>query len=499
VDLTYKHPTLQLVLDTALDGVIVMRSDGIILDWNLRAEKLFGWRQAEVIGHEMGQFIIPERFREAHAQGLRHYLETGEGPVLRKRIEISALRKSGEEFPIELSISPLLWEDETLFLGFLRDITDRRETERILELQAREALLLHRVTTLAAETSSRDEVLKLCLESVCELTGWPTGHAYLTGGDGSLVSTAWVGDAEKFAALRQSTEAYKFSIGVGLPGHILRTAEPQWITDIATSELFVRHQSGEDLGVRAAFGFPIVTGGEVVAVLEFFSLDPRERDANLLLTARTMGHQVGRVIERRRVQEHQALLLAELNHRAKNMLAVVMGIASQTARKAKSIDEFNRDFFARLSSLSRAYGLLTAKHWEAASLEHLVSEVVTPHLAFSHSQLSLTGPPLLLPPKVALAISMVLHELTTNATKYGALSLPSGKIIVSSSVDHRPEGEVVCLTWEEAGVSDTDRPATPSFGTKLIETAVRHELGGRVKATFGSDGVRYEFEFPKPN
>ena len=498
MDRTYRHPTLQLVFDTALDGVIVMGSDGIILDWNFRAEEIFGWKQAEVIGHEMGQFIIPERFRNAHTQGLRHYLKTGEGPVLRKRIEISGLRKSGEEFPIELSISPLLWEDDTLFLGFLRDITDRREAERILKSKAREALLLNRVTTLAAETSSRDEVLKLCLESVCELTGWPTGHAYLTGSDGSLISAAWVGNEEQFAALRRSTAAFKFSMGVGLPGHILKTAEPQWIRELAESELFVRHRPSQELGVRAAFGFPIITEGQVVAVLEFFNRDPVERDADLLLTARTMGHQVGRVIERRRVQEHQALLLAELNHRAKNMLAVVMGMASQTARKAKSIDEFNTDFFARLSSLSRAYGLLTAKLWESASFENLVSEVVKPHLAFSHSQLSVTGPSLLLPPKTALAISMILHELTTNATKYGALSLPSGKIILTSSVDKRPEGQFVCLTWQEVGVVNVTTPAKTGFGTKLIETSARHELGGWVKTVFAPDGVRYEFEFPKP-
>jgi PAS domain S-box-containing protein len=497
VDLPTQYPTLQLVLETALDAVVVMDSEGLILDWNLQAEKIFGWGRAEVIGREMAQFIIPARYRDAHARGLRTYLQTGEGPVLRKRIEISGVRKDGAEFPVELSISPVLWDDQTFFLGFLRDITDRRKAEAVFESQAREAVLLHRVTALAAETSSREEVLKLCLESVCELTGWPTGHAYFCTPDGSLVSAGWVGDAEQFAALRRSTEAYKFSHGVGLPGRILATAEPQWIADVATSELFVRKSADEDLGVRAAFSFPIVIRAEVVAVLEFFSVVPLEPDSNLLLTARTMGEQVGRVVERRRVQDHQALLLSELNHRAKNMLAVVMGMASQTARKTISIEEFKVDFFSRLNSLSRAYGLLTAKNWEATSFESLLSEVVSPHLG-SERQLSISGKPLLLPPKVALAMSMILHELTTNATKYGALSNPTGKIAVSSKFEHRPRGSVVCLTWQETGVPGTKLPAKSGFGTRLIETSVRHELGGRVTTSFGSDGVRYDFEFPKP-
>ena len=496
MDLPYQHPTLQLVLETALDAVVVMDSKGLVLDWNFQAEKIFGWSRAEVIGREMGQFIIPPRYRDAHTKGLRTYLETGEGPVLRKRIEISGLHKSGAEFPVELSISPVLSDDQPLFLGFLRDITDRRKAEKLLEFQAKEALLLHRVTALAADTSSREEVLKLCLESVCELTGWPTGHAYFCTPDGALISAGWVGDAEQFAALRRATEDYRFLMGVGLPGRILQKAEPQWIADVRTSNLFVRKVTGEDLGIRAAFGFPIVIRGEVVAVLEFFSLVPLEPDPDLLLTARTMGDQVGRVVERRRVQDHQALLLAELNHRAKNMLAVVMGMASQTARNSISIDQFKTDFFSRLSSLSRAYSLLTARNWEATNFENLLTEVVSPHLA-SSEQLSFSGTPLLLPPKVALAMSMILHELVTNATKYGALSNSTGRIIVSSRLERR-SSSTVCLTWEETGVTGTKLPTKSGFGTKLIEISVRHELAGKVTTTFGSDGVRYDFEFPKP-
>ncbi len=496
MDLTYQHPTLQLVLETALDAVVVMDSKGLVLDWNFQAETIFGWGRAEVIGQEMGQFIIPPRYREAHTNGLLTYLQTGEGPVLRKRIEISGLHKSGSEFPVELSISPVLSDDQPLFLGFLRDITDRRKAEKLLEFQAKEALLLHRVTALAAETSSREEVLRLCLESVCELTGWPTGHAYFCT-EGALISAGWVGEVEPFSALRQSTEAYKFLVGVGLPGRILQTAKPHWIADVSASDFFVRGV-GEDLGIGAAFGFPIVIRGEVVAVLEFFSRVPLEPDPNLLLTARTMGDQVGRVIERRRVQDHQVLLLAELNHRAKNMLAVVMGMASQTARNTISLDQFKIDFFSRLSSLSRAYGLLTAKNWEVTNFESLLTEVVSPHLA-SREQLSFSGTSqLLLPPKIALAMSMILHELVTNATKYGALSNSTGEIIVSSKTERRPTGSTVMVTWEEIGVAGTKAPTKSGFGTKLIEVSVRHELGGRVTTTFGSDGVRYDFEFPKP-
>lgn len=486
------------MLDTALDGVIVMGSDGCVLDWNGQAEIIFEWKRVEVLGQEIGKLIIPHQYRQAHATGLRHYLKTREGPVLRKRIEISALRKSGEEFPIELSIAPIEWEGDTLFLGFLRDISDRRAAEKVLEFQAREAILLHRVTTLAAETSSRDDIIKLCLESVCELIGWPLGHAYVVGPEGTLVSTAWTGDTSKFTSLQRSTEDFDFRTGVGLPGRVLQTREAVWIADIAESDIFVRGGVAEDFGIRAAFAFPIMVGDAVLAVLEFFGLASLAPDCNILLTARTMGDQVGRVLERRRVQDHQELLLAELNHRAKNMLAVVMGMASQTARSAKSVEDFTANFFARINSLSRAYSLLTATNWEATSFTRLVSEVISPHLA-SPAQLSIAGPPLMLPPKAALAMSMILHELTTNAAKYGALSRPEGGLMLSSTIEQRLDGKILRLSWRETGVSGITSPAKAGFGTKLIETSIRHDLGGRVETTFTSEGVRYDFEFPQPS
>lgn len=116
---------LRLILDTALDAVVIMNSDGIVTDWNDCAVSVFGWSRGEAIGQTMADLIIPERYREPHRNGLQRYLRSGRGNVLGKRIEVSGIRKNGEEFPVELSISPIQDGERVLFVGCLRDLTER--------------------------------------------------------------------------------------------------------------------------------------------------------------------------------------------------------------------------------------------------------------------------------------------------------------------------------------------------------------------------------------
>ncbi|HET7057292.1 MAG TPA: response regulator [Nitrospiraceae bacterium] len=117
------------IIDTALDAVIGMDEKGHILDWNRRAETVFGWTREEAIGRELGDTIIPPQYRDAHRRGLQHFLQSGEGPVLNKRIEITGLRRDGSEFPIELAISPLKTATGYEFNAFVQDIGERKQAE----------------------------------------------------------------------------------------------------------------------------------------------------------------------------------------------------------------------------------------------------------------------------------------------------------------------------------------------------------------------------------
>ncbi len=134
--LTESEGRSRAVLNSAISAVVVIDASGAIIDWNVRAEHLFGWTRQEAIGRNLGDTIIPPRYREAHQRGLNHFLATGVGPVLNHLFEISALRRDGSEFAVELSISPMKTGDVITFCGFITDITERKEAAEALSLLA---------------------------------------------------------------------------------------------------------------------------------------------------------------------------------------------------------------------------------------------------------------------------------------------------------------------------------------------------------------------------
>ena len=127
-----------LIVENALDAVVTIDAQGVITTWNAQAEATFGWALEEVLGKSLADLVVPQRHREAHDQGLRHFLATGEGPILNKRIEITAMHRDGHEFPVELAVSPVRSGETFTFSAFIRDITERKEAEEALARQAQE-------------------------------------------------------------------------------------------------------------------------------------------------------------------------------------------------------------------------------------------------------------------------------------------------------------------------------------------------------------------------
>ena len=159
------HAGLQSVLDTALDAVVVMSEEGRIIGWNHVAETAFGWTAEEAIGQQLSELIIPPRFRDGHEDGRRNFLATGEGPVLNRRIEVAALHRDGHELPIELSVTPSEQFGGRMFVGFLRDITERRaEAERqqrvLQESEHRVKNMLTVVSAIAQQTVRNSETME---------------------------------------------------------------------------------------------------------------------------------------------------------------------------------------------------------------------------------------------------------------------------------------------------------------------------------------------------
>jgi len=476
------------VLETALDAVVFMHSDGVVAAWNAAAERTFGWSSEEAVGRLMADLIVPVQHREAHCRGLARFNRTGEERVLGRRIEISALHKEGREFPVELSITTAGPDADRLFIGFLRDISARRDVEERIKRQAREAEILFEVTRMAAETDSFDDALASCLKAICVLTGWPLGHALITRSSGSreLVSTSiWYEEVPGLAAaLKDATAQLRFTPGVGLPGTILESGEPAWISHADEHPRFVR----KGLGLGSAFGFPIKAEGNIIAVLEFFTRSAAEPDPDLLLIVRALGEQVGRVLERKRTEAHQRLLLNELNHRVKNTLAIVQSVASQTLRGEGVREDVQRALESRLAALAGAHDVLTEENWEAASIRQVIERAAL-GCGADAGRFRIEGPDLRIQPRTAVSVTMALHELCTNAVKYGALSNEDGRVRIRWDVTPSHEETRLRLEWREEGGPSVSAPARRGFGSRMIERGLASEMGGSVQLDFLPTGV----------
>lgn len=193
------------------------------------------------------------------------------------------------------------------------------------------------------------------------------------------------------------------------------------------------------------------------------------------------------ISERKEAEEQRELLLAELNHRVKNTLAIVQGLASQTFRNADDFAHAQQAFSARLGALAAANNLLTQSSWESTALEPLIEDVFRA-MGIAKERVRLSGARLLLPSKATMAVSLILHELATNALKYGALSTGEGTVAIDwQRMDH-PSGRLA-LEWRETKGPPISPPARRGFGSRLIERMVTSDLGGHVTMDFCADGL----------
>ena len=202
--------------------------------------------------------------------------------------------------------------------------------------------------------------------------------------------------------------------------------------------------------------------------------------------------------QRRKVEEQQALLINELNHRVKNTLAIVQGLAQQSFRAGNEQGDGRAAFDARLRALAAAHDLLTRENWEAAFLADIVADAVAGTTGAIASRVSAGGPQIVLPPQTAVSLAMAVHELSTNALKYGALSNDAGTVTILWEVNRNDAGQRLYFEWAEAGGPPVVEPATRGFGLRMIERGLAAELGGTVSVDFAREGLRCVIDAPLP-
>ena len=209
-DLRGADERTRLIIDTALDAVVTMDAQGMITSWNKQAEIIFGWSPAEAVGRRMADMIIPEQHRMAHARGLRHFLNTGHGPILQRRIEVTAIRRGGVEFPVELEVVPMRLGQDWIFSAFIRDITDAKLAEEKLR---ESELHLRQMTETIPEmlwSATGEGAIDYCNARVLDYTGFSAEE---------LMGNGWMKSFHPDDA-DQAAQEWMSSVSTGAPYRI---------------------------------------------------------------------------------------------------------------------------------------------------------------------------------------------------------------------------------------------------------------------------------------
>ncbi len=284
------------VLNTALDCIITIDHEGNVLEFNQAAEKTFGYSREQIVGQELSAFIIPPSLRDQHRAGMAHFLATGDGPVLGKRLELPALRADGTEFPVELAITRIPMEGPPLFTAYLRDITEQKLAEQYRNLRLA-------VTHALSEASGVDDGARGVLRAVCENVGWELGFFWRVSDQGDRLECLASWHKQYLVEFEDDTFNRSFKLGEGLPGRVWESKHPAWILDVLHDANFSRVAVAAKYGLHSAFAYPIVVGEQMLGVIEFFTLCFREADATLLETMGTVAGSFGQFIERKLAED----------------------------------------------------------------------------------------------------------------------------------------------------------------------------------------------------
>lgn len=200
--------------------------------------------------------------------------------------------------------------------------------------------------------------------------------------------------------------------------------------------------------------------------------------------------------ERKEGEAHLRLLLRELTHRSKNLLAVIQGMARQTASHAGSVDSFLHQFGARLQALAASHDLLVRESWYGASLNELIRSQLAMYLDRGDEQVTIDGPAIALKPEAAQNLGLALHELAVNAAKFGALSVPPGRLSITWDRHDRDGGEALALDWHERFGPRVEPRRKRGFGSMMIERNLARSLDAEVDLAFDPDGLRCRVVIP---
>jgi PAS domain S-box-containing protein len=441
---------LAAIVESSDDAILSVDLEGTIATWNRGAEKLFGYLSEEVIGGSVLMLIPADR--QSEEPDILERIRRGEHV---KHYETVRRSKDGRPVPVSLSVSPIIDASGTIIGAskIARDMTERRRTE---EQQG----ALHEFTDRLFRAASEEDIYQAALDAIIRALGCERASILLFDASGNM----------KFVACRGLSDGYRRAV----EGHSPWTrdaTDPQPITlgDIDAADLDPSLKATVKAeGIGALAFIPLTEKGRLVGKFMTYYKAPQAFTEAEIVLAVTIARQLGFSLERRSAEQAKELLLSESQHRIKNTLATVQAIAGQTLRHTPPAER--ESFQARLHALGEAHDLLTSANWNEAPLREVVAHALKPFEG-KDRRVIVEGPLISLPARTSLLLTLCLHELATNAVKYGALSNGTGHVHIGWQPAGNGEQRKVRLSWRESGGPPVAVPSRKGFGSLLIETS----------------------------
>jgi PAS domain S-box-containing protein len=433
----------QRLIDAAQDFAIYeLDREGRILTWNKGAERLKGWKADEIIGKPYNVLHTPEsRAQNSPGRELKIAAETG-----RFEEEAPRMRKDGSIFAAHVSLFPLRdgRGDVTGFVKVTRDISDRSK--------AGMAILESRRRMEGIVQSAMDAIITIDEQQRIVLFNPAAEKVFGISSDEILGKPV--------------TELIPERLRAGHAAHVRRFFDSGVLNRPLTSEdaLMARRASGEEFPIEASIS-QVTVGGEKVGTIIL-------RD----------------ITERKTSEEARLLLAREVDHRAKNALAVAQALVGLT--KADTVEDFAEAIRGRISSLARAHSLLAQSQWRGVPLEQLIRDELLPYS--KESQLSVHGPPIACSAAAVQSLSLLFHELATNAVKHGALGREGGHVHVHWNLN----ADAMIVSWKESGGPKVAPPKRLGFGTKLLRQVTGRQLDAQLDFHWNPSGLCVEIQLP---
>jgi PAS domain S-box-containing protein len=447
------------ILDMLPVATLVCDAAGTILQYNRHAVAI--WGRAPAPGQNHRDFVSSAHFFRMDgtpmaASLVESVLTTGE-PV--RDAELRVERPDGSEVYVSVNIDPLRSARGELvgIVNCFLDITERRrmmaaleESQRLAREQEQRLAATYEHAAIGISEVAPDGRFLRVNEAICAITGRPREILLSS----RLFRYTHPDDADP------DREGFRKQV----------TGELEFYS----IEKRLMRPDGRDIWVSVR------------------SSPVRGPRGDLLYVVRVVQD----ISQRKLAERRQKLLIDELNHRVKNTLATVQSLAAQTARGGPTPSAFRERFEGRLAALSKAHDQLTMRHWENADLRELLTASLAPYAAAAPNRIVLRGEDLVLRPRAVLTLAMAFHELTTNAAKYGALSVPGGRVEIVWRPDEENGRRVLRIEWTEQGGPAVAAPARRGFGSRLIEGGIAAELGGKARIDYGRGGIRCDMTMP---